>query len=158
MQEITLGSGLSLSGTELTASGTGGTVTSVGLSLPSFISVSGSPVTGSGVLTGELVSQEANTVFAAPAENAGTPGFRTLVSADIPGLDWSKIITGKPTTLEGYGINNGMSTLHPARGIATTDIARWNAAHEWGKNAAAGYLESFPETDPVVRAVKGIDK
>ncbi|NLA49239.1 MAG: hypothetical protein GX876_07215, partial [Bacteroidales bacterium] len=44
------------------------------------------------------------TVFAAPDGNSGIPGFRALVSADIPDLDWSKIITGKPTTLEGYGI------------------------------------------------------
>lgn len=30
-----------------------------------------------------------------------------LVPADIPSLDWSKITTGKPTTLAGYGITNG---------------------------------------------------
>lgn len=31
-----------------------------------------------------------------------------LQPADIPGLDWSKITSGKPTTLEGYGISNAL--------------------------------------------------
>jgi trimeric autotransporter adhesin len=32
----------------------------------------------------------------------------TLTSSDIPNLDWSKITTGKPTTLTGYGITDGV--------------------------------------------------
>jgi hypothetical protein len=35
----------------------------------------------------------------------------TLLAADIPGLDWSKIISGKPTTLAGYGIADGVQNL-----------------------------------------------
>lgn len=72
--------------------GTGaGTVTSVGLALPAFITVSGSPVTGSGTLTGTLASQTANTVFAAPNGSAGAPTFRVLAAADIPTLTAAKI-------------------------------------------------------------------
>jgi len=72
--------------------GTGsGTVTSVALALPSFITVSGSPVTGSGTLTGTLASQSANTVFAAPNGSAGAPTFRVLAATDIPTLTASKI-------------------------------------------------------------------
>lgn len=72
--------------------GTGsGTVTSVALSLPSIFTVSGSPVTGSGTLTGTLASQTANTVFAAPNGSAGTPTFRVLAAADIPTLTAAKI-------------------------------------------------------------------
>lgn len=62
-----------------------GTVTSVGLSLPSILTVSGSPVTTTGTLTGTLATQSANTVFAGPASGAAaTPTFRalTLASAD----------------------------------------------------------------------------
>lgn len=67
--------------------GGGGTVTSVGLSLPSFITVSGSPVTTSGTLTGTLAAQSANTVFAGPATGAAAaPTFRALVNADIASL------------------------------------------------------------------------
>lgn len=64
--------------------GGGGTVTSVGLSLPSIFSVSGSPVTGSGTLTGSLTTQSANTVLAGPSSGgAATPTFRALVTADF---------------------------------------------------------------------------
>lgn len=63
-----------------------GTVTSVGLSLPSFISVTNSPVTTTGVLTGTLATQAAGTVFAAPSGATGVPTFRTLQDSDVPGL------------------------------------------------------------------------
>lgn len=51
-------------------------------------------------------STTANTVLAAPDGSAGTPTFRALVAADIPSLAWSKITSGLPTTLSGYGITN----------------------------------------------------
>jgi len=60
-----------------------GTVTSVALSLPSIFSVSGSPVTSSGTLTGTLATQNANLIFAGPGSGgAAVPTFRTLVAAD----------------------------------------------------------------------------
>lgn len=37
-------------------------------------------------------------------------GGDSLSAADIPALDFSKITTGKPTTLEGYGITNAIPT------------------------------------------------
>lgn len=67
------------------AGGGSGTVTSVGLSLPSIFSVSGSPVTTSGTLTGTLATQTANTIFAGPTSGgAATPTFRALANADLP--------------------------------------------------------------------------
>lgn len=69
-------------------------VTSVGLSLPSIFTVSGSPVTSSGTLGATLASQSANLVFAAPNGSAGTPTFRSLVAADISNLsstDWQLV-------------------------------------------------------------------
>ncbi|RBH53181.1 MULTISPECIES: phage tail protein [Pseudomonas] len=35
-------------------------------------------------------------------------GAASLVAGDIPALDYSKITTGKPTTLQGYGITNAL--------------------------------------------------
>ncbi len=64
--------------------GGGGTVTSVGLDLPSIFTVTVSPITTSGDLTATLTSQAANTVLAAPNGSSGTPTFRALVAADIP--------------------------------------------------------------------------
>ena len=65
----------------------GGTVTSVGLSLPDIFSVSGSPVTSSGTLTASLATQTANQVFAGPTTgSAAAPAFRALVAGDLPDL------------------------------------------------------------------------
>lgn len=64
-----------------------GTVTSVGLSLPNIFSVSGSPVTDAGTLTGTLATQSANTIWAGPTTgSAATPSFRALVAGDIPDI------------------------------------------------------------------------
>jgi hypothetical protein len=66
------------------ASGSG-TVTSVGLALPSIFSVSGTPVESSGTLTGTLAAQAANRVWAGPTTGAdAAPTFRALVDADVP--------------------------------------------------------------------------
>jgi len=81
-------------------SSTSGTVTSVGLSLPSILSVSGSPVTSSGTLSASLANQNANLVFAGPASgsSAATPTFRTLVAADIPTLNQNTTGTASNVT------------------------------------------------------------
>jgi hypothetical protein len=78
---ITDGSG----NTSWTTAGAG-TVSSVALALPSSIlTVSGSPVTGTGTLTGTLATQTANFVWAGPTTgSAATPTFRALVGADLP--------------------------------------------------------------------------
>lgn len=63
--------------------GAGGGVTSVGLSLPNIFSVSRSPVTSTGTLTGTLATQNTNLVWAGPASGvAAAPTFRGLVKAD----------------------------------------------------------------------------
>lgn len=67
-------------------------VTSVGLSLPNIFTVSNSPVTSTGTLTGGLANQNANIVFAGPASgSAATPAFRSLIPDDIPTLTAIKI-------------------------------------------------------------------
>jgi hypothetical protein len=49
-------------------------------------------------------------------------------------------ITGKPTTVAGYGITDAMTTSHPANAITSTNITNWNTAYGWGNHASAGYL------------------
>lgn len=62
------------------ANGTVGTVTSVGLTMPSIFNVSGSPVTTSGTLAVSLTTESPNTVFAGDA-SATTGSAPTFVSA-----------------------------------------------------------------------------
>jgi hypothetical protein len=87
------GSGL-LTVAASTCSTTSGTVTSVAMTVPSILSVAGSPITASGTLAVTLASQSANTVFAAPDGAGGTPTFRSLVADDIPSLATSKVTSG----------------------------------------------------------------
>ena len=56
--------------------------------------------------------------------------YKALAAADIPNLDWSKIASGKPTTLAGYGITDakiasgvitlGSNTITPITSAALT--------------------------------------
>jgi hypothetical protein len=65
-----------------------GSVTSVALALPSIMTVSGSPVTSTGTLTGTLTTQAVNAIFAGPSSGAAAaPTFRSLTTADIPTLN-----------------------------------------------------------------------
>jgi hypothetical protein len=69
-----------------TSGGGTGTVTSVAMTVPSFLSVTGSPVTTSGTLALALTTQTANTHLAGPSSGpgVGVPTFRTLVLGDLP--------------------------------------------------------------------------
>ena len=75
--------GPSANPTWLAVGGTG-TVTSVGLTVPSFFSVSGSPVTGSGTLAVTANSQSQNLALMSPNGSSGVPSFRALAYADLP--------------------------------------------------------------------------
>ena len=102
--------------------GTGdGSVTSVGLSLPSIFTVSGSPVTTSGTLTGTLASQTANYFFAAPNGSAGTPTFRAIVAADVPTLNQNTTGTASNVTGIVAVANGGTGTATPAL-VAGTNV------------------------------------
>jgi hypothetical protein len=109
VEEIVIGSGLSLSGGTLTATGGGGgsgTVTSVGLSLPAIFTVSGSPVTSSGTLTGDLATQSANAVFAGPTTGAAAqPTFRALVAADLPNTSVTAASYGSASQVAGFTVD-----------------------------------------------------
>ncbi|MDG0816078.1 tail fiber domain-containing protein [Bdellovibrio svalbardensis] len=47
----------------------------------------------------------------------------TLAAADIPGLDWTKITSGKPTTIAGYGITDAISNLGGTPSVQTGLLA-----------------------------------
>jgi len=110
-------------GTPTWTTPTTGTVTSVGLALPSIMSVSGSPVTTSGTLTGTLTTQAVNAIFAGPSSGAAAaPTFRALTTADIPALAYG---TGTVTSVSVVSANGlagtvATSTTTPAITLSTT--------------------------------------
>lgn len=95
---VKIGSGLSIDAQGVLSAngGSGGTVTSVGLDVPteSGFSVTGSPITSSGTIEISLDSQTKGKVLASPASENGVPTFRVLVASDIPD------ISGKYVTLD----------------------------------------------------------
>ncbi len=84
----------------------GGTVTSVGLSMPAQFSVANSPVTTSGTLTVTWVNESANTVFAGPSTGSpAAPGFRVLVNADLPASGVTAATYGDSTHIPQVAVN-----------------------------------------------------
>lgn len=86
---IIAGSGISVAygngQTTITNAASAGTVSSVGLTMPSIFSVSGSPVTSSGTLAVTSNTQGANFIYAGPTSGAAAvPTFRALARSDIP--------------------------------------------------------------------------
>jgi hypothetical protein len=75
--------------------GGSGTVTNVGLTMPSIFSVVNSPVTVAGTFGVTLANQVANSIWVGPASGpSAAPTFRALVPDDIPIQDASKISGG----------------------------------------------------------------
>lgn len=156
---LTAGSNISITGTypnfTIAATGSSGTVTSVGLSLPSIFSVSGSPVTTSGTLTGTLANQSANVVFAGPTTGgAATPTFRALVTADLANdlVTYAKIQNVSATTRWLGRITAGagdveeltLANMYTMLGLtgAANRFAIWTGANALGNNAAWTFTTS----------------
>lgn len=126
--------------TSWTAVGGSGTVTSVGLSLPSIFTVTGSPVTAAGTLTGTLASQTANYVFAAPNGVAGAPTFRAIVAADIPTLNQNT--TGTAANVTGtVAIANG-GTGATTASAALTNLGAYPSSNPSGYTSNTGTVTS----------------
>jgi len=102
-----------------------GTVTSVGLTVPSFLSVAGSPVTTAGTLAVTLATQTANLVFAGPSSGAAaTPTFRALVAADIPDLSATyQPLNAKLTAISALANASGVLTNNGSGGFSYTTPA-----------------------------------
>lgn len=112
--------------------GGGSGVTSVGLALPNIFSVSGSPVTTSGTLTGTLATQTANKVFAsATSGGAATPAFRALVAGDVPALSYVSSVGASSPLASSGGLTPNL-TCQAASGsqagcLSSADWTTFNA-------------------------------
>jgi hypothetical protein len=92
-------------------------VSSVALSLPSELTVTGSPITTSGTLGATWASAAQNAVFAGPSGSAGTPSFRALVAGDIPSLPYLSSALADTYIFVGNG--SGVATGVALSGDAT---------------------------------------
>lgn len=101
---------------EVTGGGGSGTVTSVAMTVPSFCSVSGSPITTAGTLGLTFNTEAANSFLAGPvAGGSGAVGFRFPVAADIakavtPGTS-GNVLTSDGTTWTSAPASGGGATV-----------------------------------------------
>ena len=120
----------------INSSNPGGTVTSVGLALPSIMDVTNSPVTGSGTLTGTLTTQAVNAIFAGPSSGAAAaPTFRALTTADIPALSYGSVTSVGWT---GGIVSVATATTTPAFTIAGTSggVPYFDTGTTWATSSA----------------------
>lgn len=111
---------------KFSAGGGGGGVSSVGLALPSSVfTVTDSPITSSGTLTGEFNSQSANRFFAAPNGSAGVPTFRAMVANDVPTLNQNT--TGTAANVTGTS-NTTLTAITNLASIGTITSGTWNGS------------------------------
>ena len=91
----------------------GGTVTSVGVSVPPYMSATGGPITSSGTIALDFANQTAGTVFSAPNASTGAPSFRTLHVRDIKSTTDSDFIStaGACPAGQALGFNSVSDTL-----------------------------------------------
>ena len=96
-----------------------GSVTSVGITLPTQFTVAGSPIVDAGTLAVSWATEVANIVLAGPATGAdAAPTFRSLVAADIPSLSGSYVpYTGATTDVD---LNNKHLINISHLGVGTT--------------------------------------
>lgn len=152
--------------------GGSGTVTSVSLTAPIGLSVSGSPVTTSGTIAlsyqaGYSIPTDAkqtnwdtaygwgNHATAGYLDNADIGASVQAYDADltsIAGLTGTSGLLKKTAAntwsldtnayLTSYTETDPVFSASAAAGITTTNIGNWNTAYGWGDHASAGYLTS----------------
>lgn len=93
-----------------TGGGGSGTVTSVDMTVPSFLNVSGNPITTSGTLAVTLVPEAQNSVFAGPTSGSGVPTFRALTSADIPSPNFPLLAPNGTVSSPSYSFSTSTNT------------------------------------------------
>ena len=119
-----------------TISGGGsGTVTSVALTLPSWLTVTGSPITSSGTLAVTGTSETANYFLAAPNGSSGAMTPRAIVAADIPTLNQNT--SGNAATATALASSPAQCSGGKfATGVTTSGAANCNSNLDDGSTAA----------------------
>jgi len=125
-----------------------GSVTSVGLSLPSIFSLSGSPITTSGTFSASLANQSARQFFGGYTSGTTIPSFRSIYAIDLPNTIDSSITLTVPSALFSSSSLSLTKSSHTATG--TLSLASGSANYVFANpNGSSG--------TPTFRALVGAD-
>ena len=111
----------------------GGTVSSVGVSVPAYMTSAGGPVTTSGSIALTYNSQIANQIFASPFGASGVPQFRALDISDLPVVSVAKGGTNASVA--------GGTAIDNISAFAGTGILRRTGAAAYSQGAAVSNSE-----------------
>lgn len=151
---VSTGSGVSFVAGVLSATGSGGTITSVTATAPIASSGGFTPNISINAAYGDTVNpyaaKTANYVLAGPTSGAAAvPTFRALVAADIPSLSYVTSVTGTSPVVSSGGTAPAISM--PA---ATASVNGYLTSADWttfnSKQPAGTYVTSVTGTAPVV--------
>ena len=135
------------------ASTASGAVTSVGLTMPPWYSVAGSPVTSSGTLAVTAATgQTANQFLATPSASSGAVSLRAIAAADLPAALSSpfSIQSGSATLLNVIPMMYADSGPPPLVALASSEVntanQAWNAFDfnsntQWLAGATSGWVQ-----------------
>ena len=146
-----------------------GTVTSVALTVPAELSVSGSPITTAGTLAVTKATQSANVVWAGPTSGgAAQPAFRALVAADIPaqpfdlmafypGVPTSSVIVTRVPVARVITFPSSLTGSYAKARVAATaqtdfDVQKNGVSAATIRFAVAGTVATFIAASPIVTA------
>jgi hypothetical protein len=117
--------------------------------------------TGAVVLDADDLADGATNVMMTSTERTKLSGIATGAEVNV-NADWNAVsgdaqILNKPTDVTDLSTHS-VTELSDVTNAGSGDISQGDTAYGWGDHAAAGYLTSFTETDPVVAAINGIVK